>query len=117
VWTQGVFGLSENSLDSLEKLRGKIDYAILVLTPDDLLVSREQQQNTPRDNVIFELGYFMGMLGPKRAFMVFDRKNPPKLPSDLGGITPAKYELHSDGDLASSLGAACTKIRREMGLI
>jgi predicted nucleotide-binding protein len=46
------------------------DFAILVLTPDDLTQSRGKQQPSPRDNVVFELGLFIGALGRDRVFMV-----------------------------------------------
>ena len=43
--------------------------------------------------------------------MLYDRKNPPALPSDLAGITPATFEPHLSGNLEAALGAPCTKVR------
>ncbi len=40
IWHQGVFGLSTGTLESLVTACSKYDYAILVLTPDDLTVKR-----------------------------------------------------------------------------
>ena len=45
----------------------RFDFAILVLTADDLVASRDVLSTAPRDNVLFELGLFMGGLGPKAA--------------------------------------------------
>ena len=39
---------------------------MLVLTPDDWMSSRDVAAFGPRDNVIFELGLFMGHLGRSR---------------------------------------------------
>src|SRR5439155_16414494 len=64
----------------------------------------------PRDNVLFELGLFMGALGRNRTFVVHSRTTPPMMPSDLAGITPATFEERSN--LEAALGPACTKIRR-----
>jgi hypothetical protein len=54
----------------------------------------------------------MGGLGRDRTFIVYDRENPPKLPSDLAGVTAAKFRLHASGNLRTSLGAPCTEIEQ-----
>src|SRR5687767_5344141 len=73
IWSQGLFGLSNGPLENLVKCLGEFDFAILVLTPDDLTVSRGQESQSPRDNVVFELGLFIGAIGRNRVFMVVDR--------------------------------------------
>ena len=90
----------------------RFDFATLLLTADDLTTSRGSERAVPRDNVIFELGLFMGSLGRDRTFIVHDRTRPPALPSDLSGITTATFEPHSSGNLEAALGAACTRIQR-----
>jgi hypothetical protein len=110
LWSQGVFGLSEGGLESLVEKADMFDYAILVLTSDDLIESREMTTQSPRDNVIFELGLFMGTLGRLRTFIVYDRTADLKLPSDLAGVTPATYAPPTAGTLQSALGAPSTQI-------
>lgn len=110
VWNQGVFGLSGGTLESLVAALDDYDFATLVLTPDDLLEKRDLRGRCPRDNVLFELGLFMGALGRDRTFIVHSRTTPPMLPSDLAGITPATYEERSN--LEAALGPACTRIKR-----
>ena len=51
------------SLDSLLKAGSMFDFGILVATKDDKTKSRDKGFETPRDNVIFEFGLFMGRLG------------------------------------------------------
>lgn len=119
IWSQGLFGLSGGTLETLVKSLDKFDFAILVLTEDDITISRSTEQNSPRDNVIFELGLFIGGLGIERTFIVIDRKAKLKLPSDLGGITPATFEHPNRGTIQSALGAACLEIEqalKKMGL-
>ncbi|MCP4549210.1 MAG: hypothetical protein GY835_22380 [bacterium] len=111
LWSQGVFGLGGGGLDALVKRLGDFDFAILVLTADDLIESRGTTQQSPRDNVLLELGLFIGHLGPRRTFAIYDRTTNIKIPSDLAGVTVADYRPHSSGNLESSLGAACTKIK------
>jgi formylglycine-generating enzyme required for sulfatase activity len=117
LWSQGVFGLSQGTLEALVAGASQFDYAILVLTPDDLVDSRGSQRTAARDNVLFELGLFMGVLGPRRTFIVFDRTADIRLPSDLAGVTCATYEPHGSGQpggLRASLGAPCALIEEAM---
>lgn len=82
-----------------------------MLTADDLLLSRGVEVPAVRDNVLFELGLFVGGLGRDRTFMVYDRTNQSHLPTDLAGITATTYAPHGSGNLQAALGAACTKIQ------
>src|SRR5690242_18647446 len=82
LWTQGVFGLGQGTLESLVLALSRFDFALLVLTADDLMISRGAEKLAARDNVLFELGLFTGALGRDRTFMLFDRTNPPVLPTD-----------------------------------
>jgi len=111
VWSQGIFGLSQGNLESLVHRKDDFDFAVLVLTPDDVSVSRGDELQSPRDNVLFELGMFMGALGRDRTFIVTKRNAEIKLPTDLAGVTYVDFEIHRTGDLTPSLGAACTQIQ------
>jgi predicted nucleotide-binding protein len=110
IWDQGVFGLSQGTLESLMLAIRQFDFAVLVLTPDDLQVSRGTERPVARDNVIFELGLFTGALGRERTFMLYDRSAPPALPSDLAGISAATFAPNSSGNLGAALGPPCAKI-------
>ena len=68
VWDTGVFALGKSTLPTLMKTLPKFDFAIMVFSPDDLAVVRNQEVSLPRDNVLFELGLFMGHSGPERVF-------------------------------------------------
>ena len=114
VWDQGIFGLSKGTLESLILTLDKFDFAILLLTPDDMTTSRDETKQSPRDNVLFELGLFVGGLGKNRTYIVYDRTKKIKLPSDLAGITAATFQEHSDGNLEAALGACCTQIENEI---
>tara|TARA_R110002049_G_scaffold277666_1_gene456232 strand:+ start:100 stop:1062 length:963 start_codon:yes stop_codon:yes gene_type:complete len=111
IWHQGVFGLGQGTLESLVERLSDFDFAVLVLTPDDVTLSRESLEQSPRDNVLLELGLFIGALGRDRSFIVYDREKDLKLPSDLAGVTPATYQEHEDGNLQASLGAATTLLK------
>jgi predicted nucleotide-binding protein len=115
IWHQGVFGLSAGTLETLTNKVGDYEYAVLVLTPDDLNVKRGVPQLSARDNVLFELGLFMGALGRRKTFIVAE--DTVTLPTDLAGITPATYSLKNKANLVSALGPVCTRIELEMGTL
>ena len=91
LWSKGVFGLGDATLEALVRASEQFDFAVLVLTPDDLTSSRRRTQQSPRDNVLFECGLFMGRLGRHRTFVAFDQSGDIKIPSDLAGITLAGF--------------------------
>ena len=113
VWDH-IFNVSEFILESLLIKLNNCDFAIFVMAPADVTTSRDREYVSPRDNIIFELGLFMGLLGRKRVFVVTPRNlNNLKLPSDLSGYL---YLTYDDGnhDLDSALGPACNKIRKRI---
>ena len=111
VWTDGVFRASWYPVESLEAQLDASDFAIAIAEPDDLLQSRGQSAASPRDNVIFELGLFIGRLGRRRSLLLEPRGEEVKLPSDLSGITAIPYRSASGNDLAAAMAPACNRIR------
>jgi hypothetical protein len=115
LWNDGIFSLGATLIESLVGAVQRYDFAALVLTPDDLLLNRETEIMGPRDNVIFELGLFMGRLGRERTFIIRPRNAGLKIPTDLAGVLTATYEWpRSDGNHRSAVGPACDRIREQM---
>jgi hypothetical protein len=115
LWRTGTFRIGSNSIDDLVKKSSAVDFAIFVFTPDDAATIREEAAQVVRDNVLFELGLFIGSLGKERCYVVRPRGEEMHLPSDLLGITTADYVSNRpDGDLASALNAACKLIKDEI---
>jgi CRP/FNR family cyclic AMP-dependent transcriptional regulator len=104
-WTGGVFAASSFPIDDLAAQVVACDFAALVLGPDDLVISRGKSSDAPRDNVVFELGLFMGALARSRTFLVVPRGLDVKIPTDLSGLTP----IHYTPDL-SDLATVCGEI-------
>jgi hypothetical protein len=103
LWNAGTFELSKTYIESLETELTQADFAILVLGPDDIVVSREEVSLAPRDNFLFELGLFMGRLGRERCYLVHEKERSFKLPSDLLGVRPAGYKMTDGGTLRDAL--------------
>ena len=114
IWDENVYHLSEGTLAALDAVADQSDFAIVVLTADDTTTRRGRSYAVARDNVIFELGFFMGRLGTNRTFMVYDRDASPTLPSDLQGVTAATFAERADGNLEAALGPVSTQIREAM---
>ena len=93
LWTDGVFGPSRFPMEDLERQLGEADFAVLVTAADDRVSSRGKNRYAPRDNVIFELGLFMGAITRARTFVVMPRGTDLKIPSDILGLTPVMYEV------------------------
>ena len=112
VWDQGVFNLSDTTIESLMAVIESSDFGVFVFTPDDITNIRGKKNHTVRDNVLFELGLFIGKIGRKRSFIVMPDNVEFHLPTDLLGITPGKYETtRSDGNQKAATGGLSNKIR------
>lgn len=113
VWSQGIFRLSSSTIDDLLDTQDKSDFGVFIFSADDLVQIRQQNFQTVRDNVIFELGLFIGGLGKKRNFFILPEDgNDLRIPTDLLGITSATYDSHRTDNLQAALGPACNGIRK-----
>ena len=72
-------------IEKFEVFSGDVAFAIVLLTPDDTGSEKGgSAQPRARQNVIMELGYFMGRLGRTRVCALY--KGDVELPSDYQGI-------------------------------
>lgn len=89
----------------IEKFEGNADvaFAVVLLTPDDLGGLRPDPSATSlananpraRQNVILELGYFIGKLGRKNVCAL--KKGEVELPSDFSGVVYTPYDGADEG--------------------
>lgn len=93
LWDPSVFKLNGNFLTNLLTATLKFDFGILLGTPDDELVSRDKEYLSARDNVLFELGLFIGRLGIERCAFLVDKEV--KIPSDFGGIKLSMFDKNN----------------------
>jgi len=113
VWTQGIFELTKSYLESLLEALDDTEFGLFILGADDLIRIRGTEMPTARDNVIFELGLFIGRLGRDRTFILMPKRSADfHLPRDLLGVSTATFEPPSRPDrIQAALGPACHDIR------
>ena len=74
-------------IEKLEAVSGDVSFVIVLATADDVGKKdhpSSQEQHRARQNVIFEIGYFIGKLTRKAIF--FLKKGDIDIPSDLHGV-------------------------------
>jgi hypothetical protein len=109
----------QTSGETLVNSLSRFDFAVLALTPDDLVKNGDNGALGLRDNVLFELGVFAGRLGKERTFVVHQSNAAVKLPNELQDVTITGYEWpRPDGDRQTAVGPASDSIRatiRDLG--
>jgi|SRR5579871_3068654 len=113
VWSQGAFELSRSTLESLIEIVETMDFGVFVFGSDDVLKWKQAQFKVVRDNVLFELGLFVGKLGRERNYIIqVAGVEDFHLPTDLIGVQPAMYDPNrKDKNIKAALGPACNQIR------
>jgi len=109
VWTQDAFLLGQNVIDELSRNLSASDFGVFVFAPDDVAKIRGQRLKTVRDNVVLELGMFIGRLGKERSFVIKPAGTGLRLPTDLLGVVTGEYADRKDNPKAA-LASVCLQI-------
>lgn len=93
-----------------------MSFGVFVLGPDDYIYIRDKDYFCTRDNVVFEMGMFIGALGRERTFFIApsDTEKEYRIPSDLKGINYETYSLSNSDEKDVAVDAACTRIKRSI---
>jgi len=93
-------------IEKFEHHAGHSGFALVIITPDDLVENNGEISLQGRPNVLFELGWFCGRYGRNRVRIL--KKKGTEIPSDLAGIET--YDFHE------KLEEIFRKIRDELKL-
>lgn len=96
-------------IEKFEEIARNVDVAFVLLTPDDHVYDPHASSSITRrarQNVIFELGYFLASLQRKRGKVLLLYKGELELPSDIAGLVYI--------DISAGIESAGEKIRREL---
>ena len=80
-------------IEKFEEYSKKSKFAVVLFTPDDVaypLGKEEAKQPRARQNVILEMGYFVGLLSRDRVCVLY--KGDVELPSDILGVVYNRIE-------------------------
>jgi predicted nucleotide-binding protein len=76
-------------IEKFEQEAGTATFAVVIMTADDqggLKGARSQMRLRPRQNVVFELGYFFGRLGRRHVAVLMDEQRDFERPTDVDGL-------------------------------
>lgn len=94
------FGVGTSILEEIENARKSCSAGIFIFGENDPLEGTAAQA-APRDNVVFEAGYFMAARGPDRSLII--RVGNAKMPADLGGAIYLSLAGHDVSPIEAKL--------------
>lgn len=111
LWNTDFFEPSKYPLECFENKAAGYDYAVFLLHPDDLIISKGVPTLKTRDNVVFEYGLFLSAIGRDNVFLLEPNPKYAKVvfPSDLYGITTIQYDYKNN---KPNMVGAAIKIKR-----
>ena len=112
---ENAFDLSSITITTLIGKTKEADYAVFVFHADDKTLIREREYSTVRDNVVLELGMFIGALGLEKCFILVPKSAETtfRLPTDLAGVTASFYD-DQEPDLTDAVTGSCAKIKQSV---
>lgn len=75
--------------------------ALFIFAPDDKRIMRDKEEYVTRDNVIFETGIAIGVLGKSRVFILSQQNT--VLPKDLDGLTVYRFQVNDNESYNTNL--------------
>lgn len=84
-------------IEKFEELANSASYAIILLSDDDLGKAKTESKynSRARQNVVMELGYFLGKLGRDKVFVL--KSGDVEVPSDIMGVIYNTYDGEEGG--------------------
>lgn len=114
LWKGDFFGKNKTTpLWTFFKKLFNYDYAILILSDDNIILDSQNLQNqiwVPRDNVIFELGATMARLGPQKTILLVPDYLEIRLPGYFDDIMPFKFSYSKPKSSKSIHTRAATRL-------
>ena len=87
-----------------------VSFAVVLLSPADLAYPEEktpeEAKYRAKQNVIFELGYFLGLLGKQNVIAIYRKKKDFEIPNNYNGVLWIEYKTGWYFELIRELQAA-----------
>lgn len=108
----------EHIIETLIRGLNESAFGVFIMAPDDYMEMRGDPYWVPRDNVLLEVGMFLGGMGRKNTFLICPKDGDTKkfhLPSDLSGVQYLTYPSHfGDDNIRAKFNSACMEIEAEI---
>jgi predicted nucleotide-binding protein len=88
------FHTGDTIWESIERAERLTNCGLFLFMADDKFAAGNKREFAPRDNVVYEAGYFAGAKGRKESLVI--REEGAKVPTDLGGILYLKLVNRRD---------------------
>ncbi len=96
-------------------LSKKFHFGVFIFSDDDRINFNKKLLYVVRDNVLFELGLFIGQLGIGNCYIIRPGIPDFHLPSDIDGILYSKFnQPQSEDEIASVLRVPCGNIKTDI---
>lgn len=106
LWTNGFFEFSKPYINNFTSIENDYDFAIFIMSNDDVVRYRNKKYFKPRDNIIFELGLCIGAFGLSKILVA--KPDFVSLPTDLLGVSV--YDYFIDDDMNITAGVICAEM-------
>lgn len=127
LWCDAGFKLTNTPIESLEEILSQYPFGAFLFTGHDIVRIRKSQYLAPRDNVVFELGLWIGRWGRSHCFVITPKGRKLRIPTDLEGITPGTFTEPSETaavddwsralrGVSDRIADRCGEVSRSMGL-
>jgi CheY-like chemotaxis protein len=101
--------LGRTIMEKFEDFAATSSLVFVLLTPDDTVANADgtnDSKRRARQNVVFEMGYFLGVLGRRSGRVLLLFSGPLDMPSDISGLIYI--------DISGGIAAAGESIRKEL---
>lgn len=111
LFNQSLGGI-QSVFDALDECADSAECAIVLLSADDIVLDKDNLQMLyrARQNVIFEMGLFLGHLGKNKVIVIYEEHKKFEFPSDISGVFYIRYNKDNTVSWESDLKASLKKI-------
>jgi Predicted nucleotide-binding protein containing TIR-like domain len=116
LWTNSKFLSQDTPIESLFRTLDEFKLALFVALAEDITTKGGSEHYTMRDNVLFEMGLFLGRHGRKNVFLIAPRGLSDaklQLPTDLTGIQPCYFDA-SATNLQSAVSSSLLELKEAL---
>jgi hypothetical protein len=116
LWTNGKFPSHDTPIESLFRALDEFQFALFVALAEDITTKDGAAHHSMRDNVLFEMGLFLGRRGRKNVFLIAPHGLSGaklQLPTDLTGIQPSYFDATAT-NLRGAISASLFELKEAL---